>query len=514
MTLVRPITGNGDTVKKVADKGLLLCLVVAVCFGVLTAVAGGVVATMILASMVAAGFTLANYRIGLWCLVLLSPLSATAVFPREILGITGANPYNALFGLTLLSFLAERLWKQRGAWNFAYPRFWWAYLAPVVVAALIGVLHFPEIPAFAFSNELVRFTSPVGYVRDILIKPLIYILLAFLIGTAGRAGMKPNAVIVAMCLSIWLFAAWVFSYVLLSGIGLGRLAGATSRESLSGTGMHANELGALAACMLTLMIFAIANPDKTRAARGLYIITAGISAALLLISFSRGAFLAFAVGMTVFFIVQRRLKIVFVGLFALALILPILPVELYERLSTGVNTGGTMVLHSSDDPLTAGRVAGVWIPLLTEVQSHPLIGNGLLSIAWSLPFRSGALGLVTLNPHNLYLKILLEIGVLGLVLVTLFFFDFWRRLSAAAADPATPPNLGWLFVGCSAALLGYASYGLSGGDYLPDPSNSLLWIIWGLLLAVPAGRSGTVKGNQRLSRAGEATPPRSGTQCA
>jgi O-antigen ligase len=193
-------------------------------------------------------------------------------------------------------------------------------------------------------------------------------------------------------------------------------------------------------------------------------------------------------------------------------------VELYERLSTGVNTGGTMVLHSSEDPLTAGRVAGVWMPLLTEVQSHPVLGNGLLSIAWSLPFRSGALGLATLNPHNLYLKILLEIGFVGLVLVMLFFIDFWRRLRAAAADPVTPRHLAWLFIGSSAALMGYAAFGISGGDYLPDPSNSMLWVTWGLLLAVPAGRRlGAVKGNERLSRAGEANVSRNGTngtQCA
>jgi O-antigen ligase len=156
--------------------------------------------------------------------------------------------------------------------------------------------------------------------------------------------------------------------------------------------------------------------------------------------------------------------------------------------------------------LTAGRVAGVWLPLLTEVQSHPLIGNGLLSVAWSWPFRSGALGLATLNPHNLYLKMLLEIGVVGLLLMLWFFFDLWRRLRAAAADPGTPQNLAWLFVGSSAALLGYAGYGLSGGDYLPDPSNALLWIVWGVLLAVPAGRFGGVKGNECMSQANAAPP--------
>jgi O-antigen ligase len=146
------------------------------------------------------------------------------------------------------------------------------------------------------------------------------------------------------------------------------------------------------------------------------------------------------------------------------------------------------VLYSSDDPLTAGRVAGVWLPLLTEVQAHPLLGNGLMSIVWSAPFRNGALGLATINTHNLFLKMLLEVGIVGLVLAMLFFADLWRRFRTAAKDPGTPRHAAWLFDGAAAALLGYAAFGFSGGDYLPEPSNAWLWVVWGLLLALPAGR--------------------------
>jgi O-antigen ligase len=500
--------------QKLPDKGLLvLCFIAAIVFGAVTAVAGGVVAAMVLVGIVAAGFTLTNYRVGLWFLVLLLPISATTIFPRELLGISGANPYNALFGLTLLSFLAERVWKQNWAWTAPYSRFWWAYLAPIALAALVGLQHFSEIPAFAFSQDIVRFTSPAGYLRDILIKPFTYILLALLLGIAVRDGMKPSGVIVALCLSIWIFAAWVFAYVLLSGYGLAQLASASNREFLGGTGMHANDLGNLAAYTLILMIFAIANTNKTAALRWLYVMTACIAGTLLLISFSRGAFLSFVVGLIAFFIVQRRPGIIVAGLFVLAFVLPLLPVELYERLSTGVSTGGNRVLHSSEDPLTAGRVAGLWMPLLSEVRSHPLFGNGLLSIAWSMPLRSGAMSIATLNPHNMFLKILLEVGAVGFVLVMLFFIDLWRRFRAAASDPATPRQVAWLFEGSAAAMMGYAAFGLSGGDYLPDPSSSLLWIAWGLLLAVAAGRSRTVNssgGGKQLSQSRGVNPSRSG----
>ena len=469
-----------------SSAGALLCVLAAALFGALTAVAGGVVAALILLVLVACGLTLANYRVGLWLLLFLLPISATAIFPRELLGITGANPFNALLALTLLSFFVERVRHHKPVWTLALPRASWAFFVPVVIAGLVGMTHYGDIPGFVFARNLVSFASPTGYLRDVLIKPLIVVLLALLLGTAVRDGMKLQTVVVGLCLSIWLIAAWVFYFVLSSGVSLGQLASSTNREFLSGAGMHANDLGTLAASVLILMIFAIAGKDNSAWMRWLFVVTAGIAGALLVMSFSRGAFLGFAVALTVFFIVQRRLKTVIAGLFVLLLMLPLLPAELYERLLTGVGTGGSQVLHSQQDPLTAGRVAGVWIPLLAEVQSHPYFGNGLLAVAWSVPLRSGAMGLATLNPHNLYLKLLLEVGVIGFVLVALFFVHLWRRFRATAKNPAVPAQDAWLFAGASAVLLGYATSGLSGGDYLPDPSNFLLWIIWGLMLAMPA----------------------------
>lgn len=469
------------------DKTWLVCAIVAGCFGGIIAVAGGVMSGVILAGLVAAGLTLRNYRFGLWFLVLLIPISAAPVFPRALLGIPGANPYNALLGLTLLSLLAEHLSRRKPNPFMAYARFWWAFLLPVALAALIGSQHFDEIPHFAFLTGPVHFTTLGGYLRDIFAKPMLYVLVALLLGAALRDGMKPTAVIVALCLSLWVFAAWVGGYVVVAGIGLGQLANATNREALSGTGLHANDLGSLAAAMLTLMVFAIAGANRAATLRWFYVATAGIAGTLLLISFSRGAWLAFAVGLTVFFIMQRRVRVVIAGVLVLACALPLLPTEIYERLSTGIGTGGSLVLHSGDDPLTAGRVAGIWIPLFSEVRAHPLFGNGLFAIAWSEPFRTGAMRLATLNPHNLYLKLLLEIGVVGLILVLWFFAGLWRRWRAAGSDVPTPGEVKWFFSGAAAALLGYAAFGLSGGDYLPEPANVWLWIAFGLLLGVRAG---------------------------
>lgn len=488
---------------------LVVSLSVAVSFGIATALVGGVISGLLLVSLTASVAALANYRVGIWFLVLLLPLSATTVFPHQVLGITGANPYNALFVLTLVSFLGTKLLRGTTGGAMAYPRLWWAYVLPLVAAALVGSQHISEIPEFAYASELIRFTSASGYFRDALVKPLTYVILALLLGAAVRDGMKPGNIVSAFCLSIWLLAAWVIAYVLLSGVGLDQMSSNSARGLLTRTGMHANGLGAFAAFALTVMIFSIANPDRNAGLRGLYIATAFVSGTLLVISFSRGGFLAFAAGLAFFFILQRRVRVIVIALLSLAFILPLLPAEFYDRLTVGFGTGGSMVMYSRDDPLTAGRVAGIWMPLLSEVRAHPLFGNGLLAVAWSMPFRSGALVMETLNPHSMYLKILLELGVVGFALVAFFFVDLWKRFRSAAIDVATPSQLAWFFQGAAAALVGHGVFGVSGGDYLPNPSNALLWVVLGLLLAVPGGRSRIIKARELRTL----SPQRGGPAC-
>lgn len=486
----------------------------AVFFGLATAFVGGIFSGLFFLTIVASCVTIANFRLGVWFLVLLLPLSATSIFPRQMFGITGANPYNLLFALTLFALAAEQLAHRRlASVPRPYPRMWWGYLIPVAIAAVIGTRHIGEIPGFVFTRELVHFTSAGGYLRDVLVKPITYLLLAFLVGRAIKGGMKPGSILTALCFSVWLLGAWVLAYIALTGFSLGDLSGSSARGLLTRTGMHANELGMMSAFVLTLMVFALSAASISRIQRLLFLITAGCALVLLVLSFSRGGLVAFAAGMLVFFITQRRMKVILISLFAAAFLLPFLPAEFYERLGTGLGTGGSQVMHSANDPLTAGRVAGVWIPLLSEVKAHPLFGNGLLSVAWSMPLRTGAMTIPSLNPHNMYLKMLLEVGLIGAVLVLLFFADLWRRFRFAARDAQTPVQMRWIFEAAAAAFLGACVAGMSGGDYLPHPANAPLWIMLGLLLAVPAGQFKALPGKDG-GDTGEARKQHRGKPCA
>ena len=68
----------------------------------------------------------------------------------------------------------------------------------------------------------------------------------------------------------------------------------------------------------------------------------------------------------------------FLGLMVLCLAL--LPVVVYERAATGFGSGLNAI--------SAGRIDGLWLPLLPEVVKNPLFGSGHLSILWSHAMRA------------------------------------------------------------------------------------------------------------------------------
>ena len=121
-----------------------------------------------------------------------------------------------------------------------------------------------------------------------------------------------------------------------------------------------------------------------------------------------------------------------------------------DRLGTGLRAGAlgdtTQVEH---DDLTAGRVHG-WTLLAPEVLDSPWIGSGLGSTQWS---AAVAAGLYRANhPHNIYLELLMDLGLLGFAAVAACYVFFMRRLRTLAAEPALDAELRSFFLGARWAL--------------------------------------------------------------
>jgi O-antigen ligase len=461
----------------IASKGWVFAGIglLGVCSGFVVAVVG-LNALYLCVSLTGCIFVLRDFRIGVVLLILLLPISRSTVFPHEMLGITGLNPLNLLLLGTLAAYLLHGLFD--GSLRGFVPRpLLWLYVVPILIAGALGSRHVGEIPSF-LTSTLIEFNNVPSYVRDVVIKPLSMVVFALLVSAAVSGSEKPEKFLVPMLISTWVMVALVFAYVLQSGISLRALASSESREFLSSLGMHANELGRLYATAYALLLFTWIE-SKRPAFKLALLGSMGLVAAALVLTFSRGAFLAFVLINALFLFSRRNAKtLILFGVLA-ACVLLLLPEAVYDRVSTGFGHGA----DSGSDAISAGRIDHIWLPLLPEIPSSPIYGHGLGSILWSEPMRKGA-GVAILavgHPHNAYLQALLDMGVVGLILLCAYFAHVWKGFRALSVEPALSPTLRGFYMGAAAGLASLLISYATDSSLTPGPEQSFLWLAIGMM---------------------------------
>jgi len=451
---------------------LLGVALLGVLFGAVIALAG-LNGLYLCVSLVGCAFILRDFRIGVVLLIALMPMSASSIFPHAMLGITGLNPLNVLLIGSLGSCLFQGLF-DGGLRNFLPRQLLWLYLLPIVLAAIMGSSHVAEISPAFYVMELIDFDNVGGYVRDMAVKPLFMVMFALLVGAAVARSARPEKFIVPLLVSIWTIAMIVIVFVLQSGIAIDQLASSESREFLSTLGLHANDLGRVFAVAYALLLFIWAETQKP-GYRLVLLVSMVLVVAALVLTFSRGAFLGF-VGVNVLFLIWRRniKALIFFGLLA-SIALFALPSAVYERLETGSGEGLNAI--------SAGRVDGLWLPMLPEVARSPVYGSGLGSIMWSDTMRVNGGGnvLQATHPHSAYLQALLDTGVVGLLLMCAYFIHVWRGFRLLGRDADLDPALRGLYQGAAAGLLSLVVANITDGSLVPRPEQVFLWFSIGMM---------------------------------
>lgn len=228
-----------------------------------------------------------DFRIGAFLLILILPFGATQFFPHNLFGVTGLNPLNLLLGATLVSALLRR------QLSGLAPRILvWLYVVPILIAGLIGMQHVEEIAPFFYESLTVNFTDAFGYYREMVVRPLLVVLVALLVGAAVARSQKPERFLIAIMLSVWLIALMEIGFILASGIQLGALASPAARRFFDELGLHANDLGRLFAVGYAVLLF-VWWETKNPQMKGALFATVCIAVLALILSFSRSAYLAF-----------------------------------------------------------------------------------------------------------------------------------------------------------------------------------------------------------------------------
>jgi len=433
----------------------------------------GVAAAIVCVTLIACAFCVRDFRIGVMLLVVIMPISQSYVFPHEMFGITGLNPLN----LVMVATFTMMVMRTAGEGTLArlVPRpLAWLYLLPLAFGALIGAPHSGEIPAIFRDLELIFFDNAFGYVRDMALKPATFVVYALMISVAVARSEKPEALLVPMLASVAAMAAVVLVFIALAGISISQLSGMYARQFLSSLGMHANDLGRLYAVAYALLLFMWDRTDRI-GMKTVTLFAMGAVVLALLLTFSRGAFFGFILVNVIYLLSRRQGKTLGLAVVLIPIGLYFTPGAVWDRVTMGWGQGA--------DTISAGRVDSIWLPLLPDLWQSPIWGNGLGAILWSKAMLTGQIFQVS-HPHNAYLEVLLDLGVVGLAMVLAFWIITWKDFRRLSRDPRLAPELQGFFEGAAAGLLSFLVAGMAGSSLLPAPEQAFLWLAVGMMYGV------------------------------
>lgn len=421
-------------------------------------------------SVIAGMLILYDFRIGAILLTIALPIAPSTMFPHNLFGITGANPLNLLMGITLLSFLVHGRVSPR-AGPVASPRVLWLYVVPILFAGLLGSRHVHQIHPELYELMAIDFNNAAGYLRDMMVKPLFTVLIALLIGAAVARAKKPEGFLIAIGIAVWFLCLLSIKQVARTSLSLEEIANPRMRTFFSSTGLHANDLGRVFAVAYAFLLFAWWE-SKQAWFRLACLATMALVVTALIFTFSRGAFLGFVVVNGLFFLWKFNLRTTALFLLAGVVFFALLPPEMYTRLSMGFGEDANAV--------SAGRIEGIWLPMLSELWRSPVWGNGLGSFMWSQPMLAG-LTLVATHPHNAYLEAYLDMGIVGLGLMLAFYWHVWKGFRTLGNNAFLSPELRGFYKGAAAALISFFVTGFAGSSLVPRPEYALLWVAIGMM---------------------------------
>lgn len=455
---------------------LIIACISAVFISLVTALAGGIASALIMVSLVFVVAALFNFRIGVLTAVAILPLSATRLLPRELFGIKGLNPLNGVVIMSALAIVLLCAFSPKRVVMPRFPKITWVYVGIIIAWGIFGATHAELIPFDLKLRGVAGFDSAGGYMRDVVLKPLVILVVSYMLGVAVANAERPERYLIPLFAGALVLPSVVAGFVASGHVTLTMLAGSHSRGFLSFLGIHANELGLMFNLGFALALFS-ALSAKTKVARLALIGAATFLAIAVLLTFSRGALLGLSAVCIYLLFKNRRFKIIACAVILAPLLALLLPQAVIERATTGVARGDMAAI-------SAGRVGDIWIPLLPEVIHHPIFGQGLSSTLWSEAARRGAM-LPVGHPHSAYLGMILDFGVVGSIFICAFFIFLWRYFRKLATATKGSVWEGY-FLGASACVILLAVQGITDDRVTPTFSQIFLWLSFGIAIGMRA----------------------------
>jgi O-antigen ligase len=399
-----------------------------------------------------------NAPVGLlMILIFFFPFSGTEVFKTAMAEIPGFKPLQILSA----AVFAVALLNVRSAVQQPPP----AKLFFASIIAIFTISFLRSVPHLATINPmLTQSLSIPHYFLSQYFKPLIFFIPALVITQYVYTEKDIDRVVATINWSISGLALAIIGFFILDPDLI--LDPRSTRTFYADSfGMHTNSI---ANYFIIGMPFVLTDLFRKKVIIGmLKIVVCGIAVGLL---FSRSAYFIFVFSILTYLFISKRAKWLPIFLVVILALLISLPERITERATKG--------FYSMDrNEISAGRVDNIWLPLIKEIADDPkavMFGQGRYATVSSEAHKKKLI-IQAMHPHNMYLEMVMDAGLVGLLLVMGLFAYLLRKvylcISIAGHDRFREYEIAVM-----TSLLCFLLSGVTDRTFFPDEINGYLWM--------------------------------------
>ncbi|ABW67605.1 O-antigen ligase family protein [Desulfosudis oleivorans] len=402
----------------------------------------------------------------LFLFLLLLPYHTSPLLAENLMGITGAKPFNliAAFLLLMLFFHHGALFRTEDALEKRAVWFFCVYLSLFAFTVIRSIDHLPLLNMISPENF---HRSSVNHLLTFFIRPALFTMSFVYVLKHIKTGKEINRCIDMICIAIFLLS-WMVLFISIANIDKITISRIYVRDAISFFfNVHYNAIGSIyIACTPLLALRALTG-------RPFPLINYALAGIAVLLLQSRSTIAVFLGGTILLLYCLKNWKAM--AFFACILVLFFLfwlPEFLERVLLIGFDTGDPNAIFT-------GRIDKIWLPLITERLRDPsalLFGRGLYSILISNAYLSREIFQVN-TAHNAFLALFLDCGLIVFSLFVFYLTVFLKKAWSLAKKADT--STGWALFTC---LITYLVGTISGRDFFPSRHNMYMFPIIALLI--------------------------------
>lgn len=436
------------------------------------------------------------YRALCYMLPLLAVLERPDM-PRQMLGIPGFNPFNILLGIIMVAWFVQK--RNDGSHWTASKAATRLFIAYMIVISVSIIRAYLDIDAIAYSQVLAgreEVVTKSAFIMDNVINSAKWMIPGLLISVGAKTEERVRLAAIGLLLTGALLSLQVISKMLPGLIGADDLASRALRVLDRDLGYHRVNLAAITAS--AAWAFLAAKPILKTKLRGVISVGGfGLCTLAMIATGGRMGMLAWIAAALVFGFLRWRKLLVVVPIVTILAVM-VIP-GLQDRVLQGFGDDDDRnaeqmqrraAMGAIDEEgrdrysITSGRIV-VWPMVFEKAMEKPFFGHGQIAMQ-----RTGIVSRLRdeLNitsfghPHNAYLQLFIDTGLVGVIIVGLFYWRLFRNSVRAFRAPKSETQYVIASIVIAFFVVNLAA-SLGSQSFYPKQGATLFWIAIGLALA-------------------------------